>query len=106
MTLNFGELPSREDFDRIIPDEVYPVVIRSGDLWANVAALVNQGIDSHLEAVIVNADHTTGQFDILDRASLWTFLRRCVESDWGDNEEDDPINLASCILGGLGIEWV
>ena len=121
LSLTFGEMPDRPAFDEIVADEPYSLTIRNPALWTAVAAIINQGIDSHLEAVACRADHTTGEIVFDDRSSLWTFLRRCTESDrserrcdcgicraqtWGDMGEDEPINLANSIMSTLDIEWI
>ena len=105
ISLNYGEMPDRTVFDARVPEEPYPMTIRSPELWANIAAIINQGIDSHLEAVDCDADHTTGELVIKDRASLWTFLRRCSESDW-DDDENSALDWASSMMSTLGFEWV
>ena len=33
--LNFGEMPSREVWNNRVPEEPYPMVIRSQDLWSS-----------------------------------------------------------------------
>ena len=104
--LNFGEMPSREVWNNRVPEEPYPMVIRSQDLWSSLVAVINQGIDSHLEVVDCEAGSTTGDIVIKDRDSLYTFLRRCTESDWGDMDENSAISLASSIMYTLNFEWI
>jgi hypothetical protein len=101
VSLDFGELPAREDFLERAAGE-YPMVIRDPKEWAILAAAINQGIDAHLEAVAtLKADHTTGELVIADAGSLHTLLRRLNES--GDETAED---LASVILHTLGYEWI
>jgi len=64
------------------------------------AEIVNQGIDSHLEAVHATADDT-GRVAIKDTASMKCFIRRCTESD---NERAH--DMASSIINFLGFEWI
>ena len=91
----------------IVPEDLtigepYPMQLNVCDAMA-VAAIVNQGIDSHLEAVCTESHVQDGKLHvtILDDASMRCFLRRCVESD-DENTQD----LASCIMQTLGIEWI
>lgn len=79
--------------------EPYPLVLNNRTDFETVAAIVNQGIDSHLEAV-----HTTQsgkRITIEDSASMRCFLRRCIES-----VDENAHDLASCIMQTLEIEWV
>lgn len=114
ISLNWGEIPPT-----LTIDEPYPMELNATDKQT-VCAIINQGIDSHLE-VVVAKDHglTAGtpiyhkgrkevisvfrkhSLKILDSASMRTFLRRCVESD-DENAQD----LASGIMSTLGYEWV
>jgi len=93
-SLSFGDVPA----DLTI-DKPYPMVLNSQRDLNTVAAIVNQGIDSHLEAVFTsqNGRHTT----INDSASMRCFLRRCAESD-----DENAQYLASCIMQTLGYEWI
>ena len=92
-TLNFGHIPVN-----LALDEPYPMRLPNSDLQV-VADIVNQGIDSHLEAVCTRQEGC--KVWILDAASMKTFLRRCVES-----ENERAQELASCIMQTLGFEWV
>lgn len=78
--------------------EPYVMVLNSPDLQT-VAAIVNQGIDSHLEAVFTR--QSQNKIEILDSASMRCFLRRCVESD-----SEEAQSLASDIMTTLGYEWI
>ena len=91
--LTWGTIP--ED---LTIEEPYLITLNHTDLDI-VAAIVNQGIDSHLETV-----HTTQAgraVTIEDTASMRCFLRRCTESD-----DESAQDLASCIMATLGYEWV
>lgn len=92
-SLNYGVIP-----DDLAIDEPYRMDLRGDDLQA-VADIVNQGIDSHLEAVLTTQDESI--VHILDSASMQCFLRRCMESD-DENTQD----IASCIMSTLDYEWV
>jgi hypothetical protein len=92
-TLNYGSIPADLSIDR-----PYRLDLNKTDL-ESVARIVNQGIDSHLEAVFTKQIGRTVW--IQDSASMKTFLRRCMESD-DENAQD----LASCIMETLGYEWV
>ena len=109
-TLTWGTLPEAKTINT---HGAFPMTIRDKDEWKLVAAVVNQGIDSHLEAVFCQADASTGEITIEAR-SLHTFLRRLVEvanEDWGDDPEAIEESrmagdLASSIMTCLGYEWV
>jgi len=89
----FGTIP-----DGLEVSEPYHMCLNSTDLAA-VAAIVNQGIDAHLEAVFTRQDGR--DVWIQDTASMRCFLRRCFESN-DDNTQD----LARCILSTLGYETI
>lgn len=68
-----------------------------------VCEIINQGIDSHLEAVFWNEKGIKDSkrwIEITDSASMRCFLRRLVEGD--ENMRD----FASGIMHTLGYEWV
>jgi len=90
---SWGEIP--EDLEI---DEPFEMCLNKQYLKA-FAAIVNQGIDSHLEAVFTTQDGPV--VTIKDTASMRCFLRRCVES--GDEMAGD---MASCIVESLGYEWI
>jgi len=92
-SLNYGTLPADLEID-----EPYKMRLNSRDLSV-VADIVNQGIDSHLEAVFTTQNGR--EVAIQDTSSLRCFLRRCVESDNGD-----AVELASSILYTLNYEWI
>lgn len=92
-TLSFGIIP-----DSLSIDEPYYMRLMGNDFLV-FAGIVNQGIDSHLEAVFV--EQNGREFWIKDTASLKCLLRRCVESG-----NEDAESLASDIMSTLGYEWV
>lgn len=94
-SLTYGTLPNDLELT-----EPYPMRLR-GDDWTLFAAIVNQGIDSHLEAVHTTANNTTGECTIEDTASMRCFIRRCVEIS-----SEEALSLASDILSTLDYEWV
>ena len=92
-TIAYGTLP-----DDLTIDEPYPMRLMGDDL-AIVAEIVNQGIDSHLEAI--RTTQNGRNITILDTPSMRCFLRRCAESD-----NDGAMELASCIMTTLNYEWI
>lgn len=92
-SLTFGIIP--KDLTITKP---YHMVLNQSDLTL-VASIVNQGIDSHLEAV--RTRQTGRNVEILDSASMRCFLRRCIESGNGDAEQ-----LAYDIMYTLDYEWL
>lgn len=93
ISLTYGEVPS----DLAI-DGPYRMELNRTD-FDTVQDIVNQGIDSHLEAVCTSQKENI--IWILDAASMRCFLRRCIESD-NDNASD----LASRIMSTLDYEWI
>jgi hypothetical protein len=73
-----------------------------GEDFDLVADVVNEGIDSHLEAVRTEQDGRT--IKIMDTASLRCFIRRLAERC--DAGNDEAGNLASSILETLDYEWI
>ena len=102
--LSYGFLPTLEDFTQSInkrdewPAEGYPMRLCSDD-FTSVQAAVNQGIDSHLEAV--NLEQDGGRILIKDIASMRTLLRRLIESD-----DQNSLDFASAVMQTLGFEWI
>ena len=92
-TLTWGTIPND-----LTLDEPYWLRCCQADL-TTIAKIVNQGIDSHLEAVF--CEQHGREITIKDSASMKTLLRRCVESN-DENAQD----LASGIMSTLGYEWV
>jgi len=93
-SLTYGTIP--EDLEI---SEPYRMDLNSNDFDA-AAAIVNQGIDSHLEAVFTKQDGSV--IHIQDSASMRCFLRRCVE----DGLDSNACNLASSIMSTLDYEWI
>ena len=84
----------------------YPMKIVDPDEWTVVAECVNQGIDSHLEALTLRSIFDNGQC-LVHPEELHVLLRRLWE--WYDNEEKDSeiaFDLRSSILVTLDIEEV
>lgn len=101
-TLTYGELPDAELLHELtkdqLPDGKYPMVLRGEDFLL-VQRLVNQGIDSHLEAVSFEQDGPS--IVLQDIGSLHTLLRRCLEDECEETED-----FAASVLQSLDIEWV
>lgn len=95
-TLTYGTLP-----DDLALAEPYPMRLM-GDDFDLFASVVNDGIDSHLEAVFTTQDGRN--VTIEDTASMRCFLRRCIERWEQGNEEAG--DLASDILSTLDYEWI
>lgn len=93
-TLSFGIVP-----DDLEISEPYPMKLNKTD-HADVAMIVNKGIDSRLEAVFIQVD-STGQVLIQDTSSMKCFLRRCVES-----ENENLWSIAAGIMSTLNYEWI
>ncbi len=91
ISLNFGEIP-----DDLTIDEPYRMSLNTSDFYI-VSKAINQGIDSHLEAVFFTQDDR--KVTITDSASMKTFLRRLCETE-------DGSFFASCIMETLGYEWI
>jgi hypothetical protein len=91
--LSHGAIP-----DTLKLDGPYRMRLCPSDL-VTVASIVNQGIDSHLEAVITSQNGNV--VHIMDAPSMRCFLRRCAESS-----DENAQLLASDIMGTLGYEWV
>jgi citrate lyase gamma subunit len=98
ISLTYGTMPTRALFDANVAEDTFEMRLASDDYRA-FAAIVNQGIDSHLEAVFVEVDGPN--VEINDRGSLYTFIRRCTESD-----DERALDLASSMMSVLGFEWV
>jgi len=97
-SLTFGDIP--ED---LTIEEPYEMGLNASDL-ETFAAIVSQGMDSHLEAVFFtehSRSNTHCHVTIDDSKSMRCFLRRCMESD-----NEDAESLASSIMETLGFEWI
>lgn len=114
--MTYGTLPKRAKFVRrvrpMIPDG-YDMELVGSSVKPAIDA-INQGIDSHLEAVFFEefeAGHKLG-IRIRDAGSLHTFLRRLLELDpdayeYDPERESPPAeDLASAIMTTLDYEWV
>ena len=97
-TLNYGTLPEVAEIVEACSGEGYQI----GNFPATpeISEAVNQGIDSHLEAVFFAQ---SGRDLTIEADSMPVFLRRLVEM-WEEGNEEAG-DLASCILGTLGFEW-
>jgi hypothetical protein len=93
-------MPTKQEFTAHVADEPFAMRLNSEDYEA-FASIVNIGIDSHLESMSVSADNRTGNVEIEDRDSVYTFIRRCTESD-----NDRALDLASCMMSVLDYEWI
>ena len=80
----------------------YPMTIKGQDEWSAIAAAVNKGIDSHLEAVSNRSvfDASTGVCRVHPE-ELHVLLRRLEEDG-----VDEASSLRTDILGTLGIEEI
>ena len=81
-TLTYDTIP-----DGLTLHEPYTMQLNRDD-FELVATIVNQGIDSHLEAVFTA--QRGNEIDILDTQSMRTFLRRCLESSDDRLDEQMP----------------
>lgn len=93
-SLSFGEIPP----DLEIPVGGYEIRPSAGDLMV-LAEAINQGIDSHLEAVFF--ERTGDMITIRDADSMRALLRRLTESG-----SEDAESLASAIMETLDYEWI
>lgn len=100
--MSYGQvLDAIEDTD----SNPFDMAIRCKDEWTVIAACVNVGIDSHLEA-IVNADKEfdNGSCSVTPH-NLCILLRRLSETDFGDDHLWDAAHsLQSSILTVLGFD--
>lgn len=79
----------------------YPMIIRSKQEWSVLASAINQGIDSHLEAITERStfNSSTGECNVHPE-ELHVLLRRM------DNGDEEGENLRVSILSTLGIEEI
>ena len=97
--MTWGVMPDRDEFKTKVADHSPYQMKLVGDDFGACTEAINQGIDSHLEAVFFEQD---GQrITILDAGSLHTLVRRLSEMD-----DDAAMSLASAIMDTLGYEWV
>lgn len=118
-SLTYGTLPDRKEFvRRVAPklkDEGYEMELVGDDAdWA--IEVINQGIDSHLEAI--RFTEGTGRYGKLkitieDAGSLHTFLRRLLDLPFDYDDEDvaegkaeSPESFVSSVMYTLGYEWI
>jgi len=97
-TLTFGEVPA----DLTI-NEPYPMELTASD-EETICAAINQGIDSHLEAVHFEDNGIKNNkrcLSITDSKSLRCLVRRLFEDG-----SDNAYSLASGIMQTLDIEWI
>jgi hypothetical protein len=80
----------------------YPMTINNQYEWATIAAAVNKGIDSHLEAITERStfNPSTGEC-LVHPDELHVLLRRLNEGG-----TDEGMELRTAILSTLGIEEV
>jgi len=80
----------------------YHMLIRSNEEWSAIATAVNEGIDSHLEALTERSifNSSTGQCNVHPE-ELHVLLRRLDE-----NGSDEGSSLRVAILDTLGIEEI
>lgn len=74
-----------------------------GSMFTNIRDAVNQGIDSHLEAVHAELN---GRKLTVSKDTLHVLVRRLFEMDCDYDDEDNPCSLASGICETLGIELI
>ena len=121
-TMTYGTVPERADFveaaGEIVPFEM---VFRGRLEWEAMVQAINQGIDSHLEAIQVE-EGPEGKLTIKDAESLHTLVRRLTEihngegpargrygapTEYSDEEyRDEAGAIAGDILCYVNIEWV
>lgn len=88
-----------------LPGKRYDMELNKTD-YAVFAKAVNQGIDSHLEAVTdVDLYHTKGQFPKA-HASIGPESLACVLRRLGESEDENANSLRTDILSSLNIEEV
>ena len=112
-TFSFGECP-----DPIIQqacldqcENGYPMTIKDPVEWGWIATAVNQGIDSHLEALTNRSTFNNGTC-LIHPEELHVLCRRLLEMGWNETEDqiqgraDSPHSLRSAILTTLDIEEI
>ena len=107
LSLNYGELPEKDILTKAVEKE-YPDGYRM-ELADNdrkiVTKAIEQGIDSNLEAVTFNQYIKKDRYNklclIIHNDTLHVLLRRLCETG-----EEEALDLVSCILETLDIEWI
>jgi len=104
---DYGTLPTKKEIEDAVckdnPEGDFEVGFAiDGDDYQAFQRAVNQGIDSHLEAVFVEQSQR-GRHTIftMDYNSVYVLVRRLIEA--GD---DASLDYASALLYSLDIEWV
>ncbi len=113
ISLSYGQMPTKAEFRRAFADAHdgatetdFPMELVGADAEVATEA-INQGIDSHLEAVSFTqfpGRHGKLGINVQGADSLHTFVRRLSEMHGDGNDEAG--DLASGILTTLDIEWV
>jgi len=83
--------------------EPYPMEFHRGQEWDAIVKAINQGIDSHLQAVEFKqsiGEHGRNKI-VVSPATLSVLVRRLVES-----QDETAESLASSICGTLEIELI
>ena len=112
ITMNYGELPAEkypEEWERrlpiVCPDGYFEIGEHEGSGgFEALKDAVNQGIDSHLEAVFFEdrgTDAAGRRVFAIEADSLKTLIRRLA-----DSADEDANDIASCIVDIHGFEWV
>ena len=106
LAYNYGETPPEVVKERFGADG-YPMVLNRDD-YEIFARMVNQGIDSHLEAMTgytmedeITRFTTKKKVVITDAQTMLVFLRRLLEES-----SQDALNLRGSILTTLNIEEI
>lgn len=116
-TYSFGNTPKNIILE-CLPD-TYPMEL-VGDDWKIFEILQNQGIDSHLEAIVCSGrdsvrvnNYPIGSHNVrklgceLSKDGMLCFLRRLLEFEFETEElESAAWGLRSCILETIGIEEI
>jgi predicted molibdopterin-dependent oxidoreductase YjgC len=101
-TYNYGSTPFeviKKACNKQCP-QGYSIVTHTQNEWDIIAGVVNQGIDSHLEAITERSKFNNGEC-LIHPDELHVFLRRLDET-----ELEDACQLRVDILGTLGIEEI
>jgi hypothetical protein len=114
--VTFGTMPA--DFPTE-PFKPYRLGNLSSEDWDMLANCINEGIDSHLEAISYHVkQERTGRRSIIieDAVSMRCLVRRLLEwkpdtdPTWNEEtryyENERGENFASAIVGTLELEWV